>query len=211
MKAGHTCPHGTIIPHGSRIHPQFLHHRAHRSWQIYAGRPAARSHRRAAAARNDGAGPRHHGPGARARHHHQSPRRAPELSAPDDGKHVPTEPDRHARPRGFFLRSVAQPASLRRRAAGGGRLAGRGGADPRQYLPGAAPQPGDHSGHQQDRLARRRAGAHPRADRIRDRPGRFGRAAGERQAGHRRARSAGGHRAPGAAAQGDCPSRRCAR
>ncbi len=37
------------------------------------------------------------------------------------------------------------------------------------------------------------------------------RAAGERQAGHRRSRNAGSHRAPGAAAQRARPTRRCAR
>src|SRR5271166_6061275 len=39
-------------------------------------------------------------------------------------------------------------------------------------------------------------------ERIRDRPGRLGRVAGERQAGYRRARGTGSYRAPGAAAQG---------
>ena len=32
-------------------------------------------------------------------------------------------------------------------------LAGRGGSNPRKYVPGAAPQPGNYSGHQQDRPA----------------------------------------------------------
>ena len=56
----------------------------------------------------------------------------------EDGEHVSAQPDRHARPRRFHLRSFAQPAGVRRRAAGGRRLAGRRGADARQHLPGAA-------------------------------------------------------------------------
>ena len=80
---------------------------------------------------------------------------------------VSAQPDRYARPRRFLLRSLAQPAGVRRRAAGGGRVAGRGGADAGQHLPGAAPQSGNHSGDQQDRPAGGRAGAHSRADRDR--------------------------------------------
>jgi len=40
-----------------------------------------------------------------------------------------------------------------RRAAGGGRLAGRRGADAGQRLPGHQPRPGNYSRHQQDRSA----------------------------------------------------------
>ena len=112
---------GLILPHGSslngsQLHPQFLHHRAHRSRQIDARRPPARSDRRALAARNDGAGARLHGPGARARHHHQSPRRAAELSSADDGNDVPAEPDRHARATSTSptkFRAACRPAKAR--------------------------------------------------------------------------------------------------
>ena len=57
----------------------------------------------------------------------------------DDGKDVPVEPHRYARPRRFLLRGFAQPAGLRGRAAGGGRVAGRGSADAGEYVSGAAP------------------------------------------------------------------------
>src|ERR1700722_3352963 len=100
-----------ILPHGSRFYPEFLDHRAHRPRQVDASRPPPGSHWSAAAARDDGAGAGHHGPGARARHHHQSACRATELQGrrrPD----VSAQPDRHAGPRGFYLRSIAQPASL---------------------------------------------------------------------------------------------------
>ncbi len=54
----------------------------------------------------------------------------------EDGNLVSTESHRHAGPRGFFIRSLAQPAGLRRRTVGGRRFAGRGSADARQYLSG---------------------------------------------------------------------------
>ncbi len=47
---------------------------------------------------------------------------------------LPAQSDRHARPRGLLLRGVAQPGRLRRRAAGGRCLPGRGGAERRQLL-----------------------------------------------------------------------------
>src|SRR5437016_2218080 len=62
---------GLILPHGSPVHPELLYHRAHRSRKVHASGPPARDHRRAAAARNDGAGARYDGSGTRARHHHQ--------------------------------------------------------------------------------------------------------------------------------------------
>ena len=60
-------------------HPQLLHRRPHRSRQVHAGRPADRGDRHAREARDAGAGARHDGPRARARHHHQAQRRADEL------------------------------------------------------------------------------------------------------------------------------------
>ena len=65
--------------HGSAVHPQFLHHRAHRPRQIHAGRPPARADRRAHPARDDRAGARFDGPRARARHHHQGQKHPPAL------------------------------------------------------------------------------------------------------------------------------------
>ena len=53
-------------------------------------------------------------------------------------QHVSAQSDRYAGPRGFFLRSFAQPAGVRRRAAGGGCVAGRGSADAGEYLSRAA-------------------------------------------------------------------------
>ena len=84
----------------------------------------------------------------------------------DDGNTVPAEPDRHAGPRRFHLRSFAQSAGVRRRAAGGGCFAGRRSADARQHVSGAESQSRNHSGDQQDRSAVGRAGAHSRADRA---------------------------------------------
>ena len=96
-------------------------------------------------------------------------------------------------------------------ASGGGRLPGRGGADAGQCLSGAGRQPRDRPGPEQDRPARRRARAHRRADRGRDRHRRLGRGADLRQDRPRHRGRAGGHRHPPApadrhprrAAQGD--------
>ena len=82
---------------------------------------------------------------------------------------IPAQSDRYARPRGFFLRSFARAFRLRRRAAGGGRQPGRGGADRRQHLPGRAAQPHHHSGDQQNRLAGRATRGGEGADRKRAR------------------------------------------
>ena len=106
-----------VSPHlmDAAFHPQFCHHRAHRPRQIHAGRPPAGADRIAHRARDAGPGARLHGPGARARHHHQGPRRAHDVhraGRPD----LSAQPDRHARPRGFFLRSLALAGLLRRRA-----------------------------------------------------------------------------------------------
>jgi peptide/nickel transport system substrate-binding protein len=66
------------------------------------------------------------------------------------------QPDRHPRPCGLFLRSLALALRVRRRAAGGGRLAGRGGADGGQLLHGDRSWRGSHTGAEQDRPAVRR-------------------------------------------------------
>ena len=102
----------------------------------------------------------------------------------------------------FTLRSLAQPASLRRRAAGGRRVAGRGSADAGEHVSGAASQPRNHSGHQQNRPAVGRAGTDSRADRERDRPGRQRRDSGQRQERHRHRRNSRSGGAHGSAAQG---------
>ena len=51
------------------------------------------------------------------------------------GTEVRAEPHRHARPRRFQLRSLAQPRRLRRRHPARGCLPGRAGPDRRQRLP----------------------------------------------------------------------------
>ncbi len=85
-------------------------------------------------------------------------------------------------------------------AAGGGRVAGRGGADPGQRLPGDGRQPRDRPRAEQDRPARSRAGAGEAADRGRDRhPGRRrGRDQRQDRPEHRRRAGGAGH--PAAAA-----------
>jgi hypothetical protein len=64
---------------GYRPHPQLLDHRAHRSREVDARRPAARVHRRRLEARDVVAVPRRHGPGARAGHHDQGAVRSPDV------------------------------------------------------------------------------------------------------------------------------------
>ena len=66
---------------------------------------------------------------------------------------VRTEPDRHARPRRFQLRGVAQPGRLRRRHPARRCLPGRAGPDRRQRLPGDGARPDHRAGAQQDRPA----------------------------------------------------------
>ena len=76
---------------------------------------------------------------------------------------VPAQPDRHARARRFFLRGVALALGLRGRAAGGGRLAGRGGADRGQLLHRHRAGRGSDPGAQQDGSAAGGARARDRA------------------------------------------------
>ena len=105
-------------------------------------------------------------------------------------------------PRRLLVRSHAIARRVRRRAAGGRRLAGRRGADARQRLPRGRQQPRDHPGHQQDRPARRAAGRGQAADRGDHRPRRRRRHPRQRQGRHRRRRDPRGHRAAAAAAEG---------
>ena len=115
----------------------------------------ARDHRPAAA--------RLDGPRARARHHDQGAGRARGVRGPGRPD-LPAAPDRHPRPRGLHLRGLALAGRLRRRAAGGRRLAGRGGADGGQHLPGRGLGPRADPRPEQDRPARRRARARGRRD-----------------------------------------------
>ena len=91
---------------------------------------------------------------------------------------------------------------LRRRAAGGRRLAGRRGADAGQRLPGDRQQSRDRAGPQQGRPAGGRAGQGQAADRGRDRARRLGRDRDFRQDRAQRPRGAGGDRQSPAAAEG---------
>ena len=97
---------------------------------------------------------------------------------------------------------------MRGRDPGGGRVPGDPGADAQQPLPCHGCRSGGHSGPQQDRSPRRRAGAPGAGDHGPDR----GQAGGDprclRQGGHRHPRAAGGDRRAGAAAER--PGRRAA-
>ena len=66
--------------------PQFFHRCAHRPRQVHAGRPPARGMPRGRQARDGGSGARQHGARARARHHHQGPRRPAATITADDGE-----------------------------------------------------------------------------------------------------------------------------
>ena len=154
-----------------------------------------------AGARDGRAGARFDGHRARARHHHQGADRSAQIQgARRQGLHP--QPDRHARPRRLRLRGQPQPRRLRRLAAGGGRLAGRRGADAGQRLPGARQQSRDRAGPQQGRPAGGRAGEGQAADRGRDRPRRLGRDRDFRQDRPQHSRGAGSDRASPAAAEG---------
>ena len=82
-----------------------------------------------------------------------------------DGNDVPAQFDRYARPRGFFLRSLARAFRLRRRAPRRGREPGRRSANRRQYISRGAAQSHHHPRHQQNRSARR-AIRNPREEQI---------------------------------------------
>ena len=150
-------------PHGSEPHPQLRDHRAYRPRQVHPLRPAARAHRSPDRARDAGAGAGRDGPGARARHHHQGAHRAHDVQGAGR-RDLPAQPDRHPRPRRLQLRGLALAGVVRGRAAGGRRLAGRGGADARQRLPSHQQRPRDHPRHQQDRPALGRYRTHSRDD-----------------------------------------------
>ena len=184
-------------------HPQLLHRRPYRPWQIDAGRPPDPDDGRADGSRNggQGAGARFHGYRARARHHHQGADGAAEL--PRQGRQgLHLQPDGHARPCRLRLRSLAVAGGLRRLAAGGRRQPGRRSADARQRLPRARRRSRDRAGSQQGRPARGRAREDKAADRGRDRHRRLRRRDDLGQDRPRRSRRAGSHRHPPAAAEG---------
>ena len=190
-----------LYDHPARPYPQFRDHRPYRPRQIDARRPADPDDRRAGIARDEGAGARFHGHRARARHHHQGADGAPRLPRAER-RGLRAQPHRHARPCRFRLRGEPLACRLRGLAARGRREPGRRGADARQRLPGDRQRPRDRAGPQQDRPARRRAGAHQAADRGRDRPRRLRRRDDLGQDRARRRRGAGGDRASPAGAEG---------
>ena len=170
-------------------HPQLQHHRAYRPWQIHAGGPPAGKVQRRLRARDGGSDPRQYGPRARARHHHQGPRRHLRLHrAGRAGLHA--QPHRHPGSCGLQLRGLALSRRLRGRAAHRGRLAGHRGADAREYLSCDGARSGDPPRHQQDRPARRRSQACEGGDREHPCHPRRGRAGDLRQARHQHRRGA---------------------
>ena len=142
---------------------------------------------------------RHHGPRARARNHHQAQRGPDELHR-RGRRDLRAQPHRHPGARGLHLRGLPLAGRVRGRDPGGGRVAGRPGADAEQPLSGDGRGSRDHPGPQQDRSARRRAREAGAGDHGPDRgqaggdPGRLG------QGGDRRPGAARGDRGPGAAA-----------
>ncbi|MHC2756466.1 hypothetical protein ACVIU7_001534 [Bradyrhizobium liaoningense] len=184
-------------------HPQFLHRRPYRPWQIDAGRPSDPDDGRPLRPRDggQGAGARFHGHRARARHHHQGADGAPPV--PRQGRQgLHLQPDGHARPCRLRLRSLAVAGGVRRFPPGGRRQPGRRGADARQRLPGARQQSRDRPGPKQGRPARRRAREGQAADRGRHRHRRFGCGDDLGQDRPRRPRRAGSDRHPPATAEG---------
>ncbi len=190
-------------------HPQLLDHRPHRSREVHAGRPHPRDHRGGRPARPPAAAARLDGARARARHHDQGAGRARGVHGARR-QALPPPPDRHARARGLHLRGLALARGLRRRAAAGGRLPGRGGADGREHLPRGRRRSRADPRAEQDRPAGRRA--RPRRARdhgaARRRPGRGdprvrqdrrrrGGAARGRGPAHPAARGPGGRRPAG--------------
>ena len=184
-------------------HPQLLHHRPYRPWEIDARRPADPDHRHGRAARHEGADARQHGYRAGARDHHQGADRPHPVQGPGWGDLHP-QPHGHAGPCRLRLRGLPQPRRLRRQPAGGRCLAGRRGPDPGECLPGAGSQPRDRPGAQQGGPAGRRARPGEAADRGRHRPRRLGRRADQRQDRPEHRGRAGGDRDAPAAAHRRC-------
>src|SRR6185437_5589870 len=134
--------------HPARPYPQFLHRRPYRPREIHAGRPPDPDHGRARGAGDEGAGARFDGYRARARHHHQGADGAPQIPrAERRGLHP--QPHRHARPCRLRLRGQPLARGGRGQPAGGGRHAGRRGADARQRLSRDGGRPRDRPRHQQ--------------------------------------------------------------
>ena len=98
--AAHLCSRRHDRP---RAYPQLCDHRPYRPRQVDPGRPADTGLRRLEPARDARAGVGFHGPGARARHHHQGPDRAPDLLG-QRRRGLSAELDGHPRPCGLGLR-----------------------------------------------------------------------------------------------------------
>ena len=203
------APPGPNDRYAPRPHPELRHHRAYRPREIHPGRSADPGDRRPLRPRDEGAGAGQHGVGAGARHHHQGADRPAHL--PGQGRaDLRSQPHGHARPRGLRLRGVALARRLRGIAAGGGRVAGGGGADARQRLPGDRRRARDRPRAEQDRPAGGRAGAGAPADRGRGGAPRRRRGGDQRQdraehrggAGSAGALPAGAEGGRGGAAQG---------
>ena len=174
-------------------HPQLLDHRPHRPREVHAGRPDPRDHGRGRRARPQAPAARLDGPRARARDHDQGAGRARGVHG-QRRPALPAAPDRHARARRLHLRGLALAGGVRRRAAARGRLAGRRGADRREHLPRGRLRPRADPRDEQDRPARRGAGAGGGRDRRADRQRPGWRAPHLREDGRRRdgaARGAG--------------------
>ncbi len=141
---------------------------------------------------------RRHGSRTGPRHHDQGPRRGHALHLRRPA--LRAEPDRHAGPRRFSLRGVAEPGLLRGGRAAGRRLPGGRGPDRGQRLCRHGARTGDRARAQQDRPEACPARRGDRRNGIGAGDPSRGRAAMQRQdrRGRRRA-VAGDHRARAAA------------
>ena len=190
-----------VSAHGPGTHPQLLDHRAHRPRQVDAGGSHPRADAHGGGARDAGAAAGLDGPGARAGDHDQGAGGARVLHGARR-RDLPAAPDRHAGPRRLHIRGVALAGGVRGRALGGRRGAGRGGADGREHLPGGRIGPRADPVPEQDRPARRGAGAGGGRSERADRRAAGGHPEDQRQDGGGRGGGAGGADRARAAAVG---------
>ena len=191
---------GSIRPR--EPHPQFLDHRPHRPRQVDARRSLHPALRRARCARDERAGARFDGPGARTRHHDQGADGGARIRRARR-RELPPQHDRHAGPRRLRLRSLALAGRVRGCAAGRRCVARGGSADGGQLLHGARAGRRGGAGAQQDRPAVGRPGAGDRGNRGHHRHRRAGRHPRQRQDRRRcRRHPRGGDRAHPAARGG---------